>query len=781
MGLKNFKEGAEFIANQASKKFEDIGNKINQVSNEIKDEFLNYHNKQQTINTELINVSDNHEERILQLEENRFFVKSSRRGLEDLEPIHQDRVIGWLQKLVVEYNSRDMQINANQQKFLSNIIQFMGANDSLIEVSDLSILENLGTSELHEIIYKIFLIFTYLYNNSFENLQDVEDISALFKLSTTNKMNIQSLLEQRIPLLGIDGLINLYNSSKPLNSFTIQSVYANVKEIHSHPLLNNNLTNEEKKLYIQGFVLIADGCLFSEEQYCYIKALVNITKCTSALEELEQLCNTPQKFSLKNWIALFKSDEIRYSWLLDACMILCLQPNILKEQVKINLLNEASKSISAFKLEKIVSHYLELCLSNDVNELYQSIRDIAPYTKGWEHILEYRGKILLDVFNTVKEKIYSTNEKISKLSLELTLYSCDINIDISTYVDMEDLADNFLEKLQLKTMRAYVSSGRKTAYEKLKEYQQKAELIIEDCYPLLRECNSILYTFSLDQISPKNKIQSYELDNSALNENWYDDYNHYLESITNTLDNFSNAFLLFIDQLTMIEQGNYHTSIESLIKSKKKESENKKNEELENKKSITIYSENEKYTVSLNWQNIENIPFELDEIQTITFFNDSWFLINSKLAWCLDKNLTWQKFENLPDEYLKNFYCVNNIFFIVTYRNLWYTLDFQKWQQIQIPDEDIINLFYFDNQYILITKKNIDYTYTEKGFIFDSEAQSFYDTTNVWTCKILDGNWSKWNEACFSNEGFTLQSNIACNDKLILACFGYDYLYKTRV
>ena len=776
MATKEFRDGAEMVGKAAGEKFENIGNKVDG----LKKEFSGYADQQAKINEELINKADNHEERMRQLEENRFFVRSARRGIEDLDPIQQDRLVGWLQKLVKELNDRGYPINRNQQKFLTNMLQFIGAIEAVAEVPDLNMLGDFGDSELHEVIYKIFLIVIYLHDNSFDILGELEDITNLFKLSKQNKDDIQQLLEnERIPLLGIDGLVGMYDSSRPLNSFTPQELFANLREIHTHPLLEADAPDETRLLYIQGFALLAGGKNFSEEQYSYIKALANVLKCSEALNNLEQLCVNPQKFPLRKWTSVLTDEVLKYSWLLDGCMVLCQQSEISLDTVDTSLLVDAAKSLRILQNKDFIDASAALCLTENPKEILKAIRTVAEKTSGWEHILEYRGLTLNGAFDDLQQQLQDVSLKLMNLGMEGTSLLTGVDFDLSSYVDMGDMDDSFAEKMATKAKRALVSSGRESEAKKLQEYGKKVSEYLINNGSALGTANSIISAFHLETIPCETKIRDVEIDNSALNDDWYDDYTNYHDKITDTIDSFSNAIDLMDEQLTLIADGKYHTSILAIKRQEQEAQEKKKQEELEAKKSVLITSADGNYKMKVHWEEIPTGPFPLDEVRKIASAGNRWFVMAEK-PYFLDEGNIWHEVEGVPFTSVNELFSVKGNIFVTTYGDdAWYTTDCEHWHKANLPaNNGVLALIYHDDAFILYTKKSCTYTYTEKGFIFDSTEEGYYYSTEAWKSPRIDGGWESWGSASYSSEGMSLQSNIACNDKLIVAAFGYDFGYK---
>lgn len=779
MATDEFRQGAEMVGKAAEAKFNNIGNEIN----DLKGKFSEYANEQAVINQAIIDRSDDHEERMRQLEENRYFVRSSRRGIEDLDPVQQDRLVGWLQKLVREFNSRGFQVNRNQQKFLSNLLLFLGITDEVAEVSDLSMLANFGNSDVHEIVYKIFLIFTYLHDNSFDALKDLNDISGLFKLSDQNKIDIQKLLaEERIPLLGLDGLVNMYDPSRALNSFKPQTLYASVREIHSHPLLKMDAAEDVKKLYIQGFALLSGGSSFCEEQYNYLKSLANVLQCVSGLEGIEQLCQAPQKFPMRAWCAALNSEELKYSWLLDGIMLLCQLPEISRDTVKADILEEGAKSLRIMQAKDFISPAIDLCLVQSAPALYESIQKISQKTGGWGHILEYRNLNLQGAFADISQRLNSSLGDItSLLAKQISLGWVDFNI--SSYCDLGDFDEGFFEKMKTKAARIAVEAGRSSQEKKLKEYYNEAQSFVETLGAEFRDANSVLNTFGIEEFYPKNKMIEPDLDNSARNENWYDDYSDFLNKIGDTLNSYSDTICDLTAQLEMLEKGEYHTSLLERRKAEREEKKEKEKADREALKCREISTDEGKYKVSMSWKEIDDIPFELDSIDKIGYAGGNWFIMADKQPYCLDSNLSWHKINDFPWTYVSDVFQVNGHIVLTTgyasNNEMLISTDCQNWKKIALPtDKRVLGILYFQDKYVLYTKKEESYTYTEKGLIFDSEESGRYDSTIAWKSSLLDGDWESWNEASYTSEGMVLASNLACNSNVIIGGFRYDWCFK---
>ena len=720
-------------------------------------------------------MSDNHEKRRGQLEEIRYFVRSFRRSIEDLDPIQQDRLVGWLQKLSREFNSRGFSVNRNQQKFLENLLQFLGVMDTVSEVSDLSILNDFGSSEFHDIIYKIFLIFIYLHDNSFDTLKNFDDILGLFKLSDQNKIDLQRLLaEEKIPLLGLDGLINMYNPSRSLNFFKPEMVYAAVREIHTHPLLKTDVSDNAKRLYIQGFALLAEGNSFWDEQRNYLRVLANVLNCASALEDFDQLCSIPQKFQVREWIAALDNDMMKYSWLLDGAMILCQLPGPSKNTVKTDGLEASAKALRVMQAKDFIRPATDLCLTESATDLYRDIKEIVQKTDGWEHILEYRNLNLHGAFDSIIEKLDSLSERC-----------CDLNLGRppmfpfgSSYYDMGDLDEDISDKIATKMARSIVGIAHFAYAAKLQLYYNKVISFIKTHGSAFRDANSVLATFSMKQLWPANKIVEPKFDNSTLND-WYDSYADYLIKIGETLTSYSNTASDLIEQLRMFEKGQYHISILESRKTEEEEKEKQKKAEHESKKCIEISTDYGDYWVGLSWNEINTVPFALDDISEIGYAGGNWF-VKANEPYYLDCNLNWHK---IHDPVYGKLFQVNGYIVFMHHDVLWFSRDCQNWKKASLPtDDSVIALIYYQDKYVLYTKSRRTYSYMEKVLIFKSEQEGSYDSTIAWQSSSLDGTWKRWEEASYTREGMCLASgNIACNSNVIIGAFCYESSFKNNM
>lgn len=721
-------------------------------------------------------MSDNHEKRLGQLEELRYFVRSFRRSIEDLDPIQQDRLVGWLQKLSREFNSRGFSVSRNQQKFLENLLQFLGVMDTVSEVSDLSILNDFGSSELHDIIYKIFLIFTYLHDNSFDTLKNFDDILGLFKLSDQNKIDLQRLLaEEKIPLLGLDGLINMYNPSRSLNSFKPEMIYAAVREIHTHPLLKTDVSDNAKILYIQGFALLAEGNSFCDEQRNYLRVLANVLNCASALEDFDQLCLIPQKFQVREWIAALDNDMMKYSWLLDGAMILYQLPGPSKNTVKTDSLEVSAKVLRVMQAKDFIRPAVDLCLTESATDLYRDIKEIVQKTDGWEHILEYRNLSLHGAFDSIIEKL----DPFSKRCGEAFFKRPDIFPFASFYSDMGNFDEDISDKIAKKMARLIVRIGRFASAAKLQLYYNKVISFIEARGSAFRDANSVLATFSMKQLWPANKMVECDLDNSALNEDWSTSYLDYLIKIGDTLDSYSNTASDLIEQLRMFEKGQYHISILESRKTEKEEKEKQKKAERESQKCIEVSTDYGDYWVGLSWNEINTVPFALDDISKIGYAGENWFVMANE-PYYLDCNLNWHKIHDLPLGYVWKLFQVNGYIVFESDGGLWFSRDCQNWKKTSLPTDDgVIALIYYQDKYVLYTASRRTYSYMEKVLIFKSEEEGSYYSTITWQSSSLDGTWKRWEEASYTREGMHLESrNIACNSNVIIGGFCHDLIFK---
>lgn len=779
MGNKDMLKGAEIVGKAAAEKFAEIKDDMNVIKGDISV----FSKNQEVVNNQLIDHADEQRERLQALEDNRYYVKMSRHGLDDLSGSDAERLVAWIQRLIHELTLRGCPPSSNQQTFIANLYKYIGIQDQLMEIEGLDEIERFGDSGTHEVLYKIFLVVVYLHNNSFEPLSQLDDVTRMFRLSEADKLKIQSMLEdQRIPTLGVSGLVEMFNPNKPINSFSVESLIAKSTSINSHLLVRYNFKKEYTASYIKSFAIISpDDGKFSELQRNFINSIARLLGCPEALYELDSLCVAKQNVNIQQLQNILSTDEQKFAWGLDSAAILGF--GMQEDLQRISIIARVMRSLNITDADNFISAAFNLPKASTPGDALKYISVVDKHCKGWKHIAEFSGLNFKDLFSDLRARLDASYWKAIELSRKCIEASANT---IDSMDSPEAYSDNWAEKLVAKAAGHLVASKRAENLKVLLEIKNEADSLLDHGREDLRAGNAILKIFGVRHVQfddGRFRVQKFDLDNSGANENWSDDYDALNDLLQDTLDKFSDATQILEEQLQSFEKGDIYGSVVD----KKEEEANKKlakeRQKLEEKKVVKISNGDTAKKIKISWSDITVNLFDPADISQIASDGTIWVVVADEKMFCSSDGIDWSNISTLPsvDRYGRIFYANGLWIYISTAPELYFSSDLTAWQKGFVPDGlayGSARICFFGGYWVLCAEKDEEYSYTEKGFIFDSKETAYYKAPAFYRSKSLSNSWSKWGEACRFDEGICLRStHIATGDKLMISAFSMDPFY----
>lgn len=555
MSKKDLYRGAEIVGNASSDKFTEVSQQLGKIQND----WGGFSERQGTINEALIQSADSHEERLQTLEDNRNFIRISRHSLADLEPHEQEFLAGWLQRLILELKARGFAPNTNQQEFLANLFKLIGVRDVLVQQrGGLETLENTGGSEFHEAVYKVFLILCFLSGNNFDILAQLEDIDRMFKLNEADKSKIRELLEdERIPALGVLGLVKMFDQSRPLDSFSVEALISRHLDISNHSLLTFGLDKSSYSIYLKAFaLLVAQSGKFTERQRNFLSALATLFGCPDCIFELDELCISPQNVDIRSWQALLDTDDKKYAWALDGAALLGLNPDFDPE--KDDVIEQVLKGVKLSDVRDFIIASSLLTRETNPAKLYELVKKVNARCKDWKHIIEYCGS--------------SFNGAFSELRAELDRYAIETMLlsNEGTLLTMKTMENRFWmgsfgfesrpQKIMLAIGGKALQMSRASNVSDLRSFKKKAEEFLSVNTKAVSDANAVLRVFGVDSIGNSYWYMDdgeFELDNSASNEGWSDDYDRLNDQLETALQNAADTANLLERQLFFLKKANF--------------------------------------------------------------------------------------------------------------------------------------------------------------------------------------------------------------------------------
>ena len=376
----------------------------------------------------------------------------------------------------------------------------------------------------------------------------------------------------------------------------------------------------------------------------------------------------------------------------------------------------------------------------------------------------------------------SFDELISKLNStsvdSTTLLLKNFNIvmksnDYAYYYDDSDFDTGFFSKVRSSVSGSATSFGRSSCTSDLNNYKKEVREFISNHRNNLFEANQIIERYKLEKIEFKDSIDysDIDLDTSATNENWHNQFTYINDNIENTLNSFLQACEYTVQQLELFKNNEYKKSIVQIKRQAKLEEEKQKEIERKNKESILL-SNGE--SIIIDWQKLENPPCHPEDISIIKSFNNNWLITNNENKIYISQDLKkWNSvaIECLDDfSYIKEIKVIDNL--LIIFQNNYeekgfiYSSDGINWKKSNIPNGiDYFNGIYptenltkFKDIWLWRFTKKTEYNYTEKGFFSDSVKKSDYNKSIIMCSSTLDGGWTEWECSPHLDEGLEIQN-----------------------
>lgn len=179
--------------------------------------------------------------------------------------------------------------------------------------------------------------------------------------------------------------------------------------------------------------------------------------------------------------------------------------------------------------------------------------------------------------------------------------------EYSYYFDDSDFDIGFFSKIRSSVTSSATSIGRASCASDLNIYKKDVIDFISSNRRNLSEANSIIRNYKLGEIEFEDSIEysDIDLDTSAKNENWYDQFGYVNDQIEQTLDSFLNACETAIQQLELFKNNEYNKSIVALKNQVKKNADEQKELEKQNKKVVVL---DDGKNIYINWKKLDKLP-----------------------------------------------------------------------------------------------------------------------------------------------------------------------------
>ena len=563
-------------------------------------------------------------------------------------------------------------------------------------------------------------------------------------------------------------------NKEPSNEKNIDDMLLQKISVPYHPLMNDFSDVEEKEIYINSFaVIFAKTEKIYDEQKYYLATICDCFKIKVDISDIERLVNSPAQILKKN-LTILSSKERQNSWLADAVFLMTQAPDNEQKNIEQTLINfMKTLDWSVLDISKFIEKYLVISRESEPSALWDVIKTI-PGNYSWKTILNYRKITFVDLWNDLIEKLADNTFSWEAFNQQMRLQNAILDYEL---VDPDFKVSPVLEYLiQCKISRWTMTSDIK---DLIKNFENFWNEYSKSC----REANIVLYIFGEEQIEFPSFSIRFDDDYSAVNQDrWFTSLKKAYDKYESFEGIISSKAKILCQQLRLYQQGKFTISAAKLIEDEQRNQECAKQNEKDAKKTFEFERSGKKYKLDIKVAECHKLPFAINQIQSIIFFRNEWFLYANGL-WRSRDRQQWEKVDSFPG---KESYCklntANNVLFVFNSFNqdVLFSADGQIWQTSKISQKisDINNIFYFCGKWWVSANIYHKYSYIEKGFLWDSKKENPYGTKTIFLeSENLAEGWKLSDKFSLTDGQIIKPESLFVTGERIFAIRSWDYSY----
>lgn len=566
------------------------------------------------------------------------------------------------------------------------------------------------------------------------------------------------------------------------------ALMSSLPDIHIHTFFDTVDDSAARYNYLLLFALCIEGSASLNRQGReFLELLTHKAGYPQAFGEIAAVADNSRKFQdyLPVLQDLLKGDDRTYTWLLDIFYFLTLCQRPIEGPNILRILN----ALKPAQFKEIFPAMQVVLTEQNEEHILSAAEKLQQQTHGWKNILRYRESHFKTSFSESTSRLNSISLDAVRLSLSLTTTTMKAS-EYAYFVEAWD--DSFLSKISTKMGSAAYSLGRSSCLSSLNEAREKINNFISENSSALHQGNNMLTRWGLPIVAFKNEsvYADFELDNSASNEDWYDQFNHFERQLDNMLTSFSEACADVAEQLDLFAEGRFDESVVERKAKQRLERLKQQQQEKLAKQSVIIEKDGHDHLFSIEWSQVEHPPCDPEKIRYIKTDGSIWLIVDDdyQLYRSLDREhwhiVRLSTSEDLP--YIRKLDFVGGMWIAMMSHGdgFYYSPDAQTWSQSHFPDAPgygfscTEELIHFNGLWLWHFKERKEYSYVEKGIIFDSTETSSYYKIAVFSTDSLDNQWQRWEETPSFSEGVVVESLQPLPDgKTLLAFCKYDWHY----
>ncbi len=511
------------------------------------------------------------------------------------------------------------------------------------------------------------------------------------------------------------------------------SLISSLPDIAVHTLLDSIDSDKARYNYLRLFALCIDNSAsLSKSGQDFLTLLTEKAGCPELYEEIINIADSPYKKDeyLSVMQTVLSGDEKIYTWLIDAFFLLSQCQKKIENPQMLRIIS----ILKPAQFKKNFPHLLALVNESDETQLLDAATMLAPHTEGWKNIVRYRELRFDQSYAETEKELDSACTAIHFFRFDFVKTSSKAS-EYAHYMGSWE-EDSLLFKFGSAVVGSAYALGRSSSLSSLNEMRNKAIKLIHEHSGTLNQANSMIARLNIPTIEFNNEISysDYELDNSAANEDWHEQFLHFEHQVESTMSAFAEAFSDAGEQLGYFKAGKFNKSVIEVKLQQITAHELEKQQEQLEKQSVMIEKESQPHRLSIEWRNVEHPPCDPEEIRHIKTDGKIWVIVDNDGGFYRSEDREhWLTIRPSMTEDSLNVYkldIVNGLWVLVVGydEGFYYSSDAITWQQSSFPSqpssydfsrtEDIVH---FNGQWLWRFTERTEYSYTEKGILFNSK------------------------------------------------------------
>ncbi|TPD98450.1 phage tail tape measure protein [Stenotrophomonas maltophilia] len=487
-----------------------------------------------------------------------------------------------------------------------------------------------------------------------------------------------------------------------------------------------------------------------------------------------------QAEQLEELRALLTDDNRVYCWLLDAFFLLSIEERNIESPQVMRILG----ALKPTEFKQQLAAIQVLMADEDHERVLQAGAHLSRLTAGWSNVLRYREFSLSDTFTDATRALHAASLAAIKLSGDLSKAGMKA-IDYSYFLGASPVDEGIFSKFTNAVGSTAFSVGRKSCTSTLNQMRGKVVELLATHSGALSSANALVSRFGPPRFDFENEsgYTDFDLDNSAENEQWSDQFEHYQRRLEKTLDGFSSACDDADRQLGLFGEGDFTTSVlERRIRERELARQQQREKDLASRSAI-VEKEGQALLVSIDWEDMPAPPCDPEQIRNLKTDGERWLVADQEGRYYLSGDCAqWEEIHPFGEESTsaREIHIVDGTWILTAYREGFaYSSDGRHWKRTPYPidnddyscspTDDIVRL---NDTWIWRFLRDRSYKYTKKGLVFDSEETGSYRETVLFATPSLDSQWSRWEGTPNLPEGMEVDALRALpgHQSLLISC-----------